>query len=111
MASDDPPFSKKTARILSFRRGMKGLPPAGPGQGLIEELAKYERGPANRSDATGEYRHRMIVNAAAFVFVAALMVAGWWIADTMARMRKDQDCVLSGRRNCSPVAVIPKARW
>jgi len=28
----------------------------------------------------------------------------------MARMRKDQDCVLSGRRGCTPVEVI-KDRW
>jgi hypothetical protein len=34
-----------------------------------------------------------------------LIVAGVWIADVMAKMRKDQDCVLSGRRGCTPVDV------
>jgi hypothetical protein len=29
----------------------------------------------------------------------------------MARMRKDQDCVLSGRRGCTPVDVERKDRW
>ena len=76
MASDEPSFSKQTARILSFRRGAKGLPPSGPVQGLVEDLAKYERDPADRDDGPGEYRHRMIVNAAAFLFVIALIAGG-----------------------------------
>jgi hypothetical protein len=37
------------------------------------------------------------------VFVLALMGAGLWLADTMARMRKNQDCVLSGRSGCTHV--------
>lgn len=105
MASNQPTYRRQTARILSFRRGAKR--PASPAQ----DLAKYELSPADRDDAPGEYRHRMIVNAVAFLFVIVLMVAGFWIADTMARMRKNQDCVLSGRRGCSPIEVIPKSRW
>jgi hypothetical protein len=46
----------------------------------------------------------------AFVFVAALIAAGLWLADTMAEMRKNQDCVLSGRRNCAPIE-INKDHW
>jgi hypothetical protein len=52
----------------------------------------------------------MIVNVAAFAVVAALIGAGLWLADTMATMRKNQDCVLSGRRGCTPVEVT-KERW
>lgn len=75
--------------------------------GQAPGLEKYERD--NHPD---DYRHRMIVNLAAFVFVILLVGAGYWLADTMARLRKDQDCVLSGRRNCNPVAVEPpRNRW
>jgi hypothetical protein len=45
----------------------------------------------------------MRVNAAAFLFVVALIGGAVWIADTLATMRKNQDCVLSGRRGCSPI--------
>ena len=31
--------------------------------------------------------------------------SGIWIADVMAHMRKDQDCVLIGRPGCTPVNV------
>jgi len=90
-------------RVVSFRRNSAGVraPPAPP----VEDLTKYERG-----DGPDDYRHRMIVNVTAFVFVAGLIGAGIWLADTMATMRKNQDCVLSGRRGCTPVEVT-KERW
>ncbi|MGI8526216.1 MAG: hypothetical protein ACR2K5_08560 [Pseudolabrys sp.] len=71
----------------------------------VADLAKYER-----SGEHDDYRHRMLMNAIAFVFVIALIGAGVWIADTMAAMRKNQDCVLSGRRGCTPVEVSHD-RW
>jgi hypothetical protein len=71
----------------------------------VEDLTKYER-----DGTSDDYRHRMIVNAIAFVFVIGLIAAGLWLADTMAAMRKNQDCVLSGRRGCTPVEVT-KDRW
>jgi hypothetical protein len=105
MTSNQSPSPKPEARILSFRRGRASararLTGAAPG------LDKYER-----DNSPDDYRHRMLVNLAAFVFVILLVGAGYWLADTMARMRKDQDCVLSGRRGCSPVNVdIPRNRW
>jgi hypothetical protein len=66
----------------------------------VEGLAKYER-----SDGPDDYRHRMLVNAAALVVVVLLMAVGLWLADTMATLRKNEDCVFSGRRNCAPVTV------
>jgi hypothetical protein len=91
------------SRIVSFRRSnaRTGPPPSAP----VEDLAKYER-----DESSDDYRHRMIVNVTVFVFVAGLIGAGIWLADTMAAMRKNQDCVLSGRRGCTPVEVS-KDRW
>lgn len=91
------------SRVINFRRNSRGVraPPTPP----VEDLTKYER-----SDASDDYRHRMIVNVTVFVFVIGLISAGIWLADTMAAMRKNQDCVLSGRRGCTPVEVT-KDRW
>lgn len=106
MPPDQSQPYKREARILSFRRGQAAVhlrPTATTAPGLD----KYER-----DDSPDDYRHRMLVNLAAFVFVLLLIAAGYWLADTMARMRKDQDCVLSGRRGCSPINVeIPRNRW
>ena len=90
-------------RVVSFRRG--GARPRPPATAPVEDLTKYER-----DEGSDDYGHRMIVNIAAFIFVVALIGAGVWLADTMASMRKNQDCVLSGRRGCSPVEFT-KERW
>jgi len=47
----------------------------------------------------------MINNGLAFGACIVLVLIGVWIADTMAEMRKKQECVLSGRRDCSSIAV------
>ena len=87
-------------RVLSFRRSPGGewrpsVPPRAD-----DDLAKYARG--SESD---DYRHRMVVNAAASLFVIALIGAGLWLAQSMADLRRNQDCVMSGRRNCAPIEV------
>jgi len=109
MTGTNPPLGKHGARILAFRRyrGTHRQTAVSP----VQDLVKFERGPREQAEEPGEYRHRMIVNLAAFLVVIALICTGLWLADTMARMRKDQDCVLSGRRGCTPVEVIPKDRW
>ncbi len=74
----------------------RNAPPHGP---MVEGLAKYEGGELD------DYRHRMMVNLAALVFTIMLSIAGVWLAIQIAEMRKSQDCVLSGRRNCAPIDV------
>lgn len=93
---------------LSARRRLQAKPSREPmAEGSpVRDFKTYEQ-----SDGTDDYRHRMITNLAALAFLAFLIIAGWWIADTMATMQKNQDCVLSGRRGCTPVdAPIPQ-RW
>jgi hypothetical protein len=101
--SDGDKSSHDDGRVVSFRRGQTPARPPDPTP--VEDLAKYQD-----RESPDDYRNRMIVNVAAFLFVAGLIGAGIWLADTMARMRKDQDCVLSGRRGCTPVEV-PQQRW
>ena len=45
----------------------------------------------------------MMVNVAAFLVAVVLSIAGGWLAIQIADMRKNQDCVLSGQRNCAPI--------
>jgi hypothetical protein len=74
--------------------------PSQPPPSPVEDLAKYEGG-----DEDDNYRHRMLVNLAALLFTVALAAAGVWLAIQIAEMRRNQDCVLSGRRNCTPIDV------
>lgn len=98
MMDERDPSSADGGRVVDIR----GRPLVRPPE---ENLAKYEGG-----DEPDDYRHRMVVNVIAFVFVIALIGGGLWLADTLAKMRKNQDCVLSGRRGCTPVEVS-KDRW
>jgi hypothetical protein len=47
----------------------------------------------------------MMVNLAALAFTVVLSIVGVWLVSQIADMRKNQDCVLSGRRNCTPIDV------
>ncbi len=83
-------------RVVQFRRrGARAplgrRPPVG-------DLAKYEGG-----EAPDDYRHRMLVNAAAFVFVLGLIGAGLWLVGAMADLHHQEDCLLAGRRDCTRI--------
>ncbi len=100
-----PEHSKSESQILRFRpRGSTFVRPL-PQPSPVRDLAKYE------GSGSDDYRHRMLMNLAAAAVTILLVVGGIWIANTMAQMRKDQDCVLSGRRGCTPVDVPVKPRW
>jgi len=110
MSSNDPPAPEQGARILNFSR-RPGIPPPPRPTGdlsrdVVEDLNKY-----TRDETPDNYRHRMAVNAVAFTFVVVLGLVGYWLADTMATMRKNQDCVLTGRRGCTPVEVPTGGRY
>lgn len=105
MTSDGSSSPDSGPRVVSFRRGRAGARTPATAPPPVDDLAKYEHA-ADGDD----YRHRMIVNAAAFLFVIALIGAGLWLANTMTQMRKNQDCVLSGRRGCTPIEVTGD-RW
>jgi hypothetical protein len=95
--ADQP--TNKTPRVLPFRH-RRSDELSGP-----DDLSQYER-----DGVPDDYRHRMWMNVAALIVVALLVGAGLWIANTMAAMRKNQDCVLSGRRGCTPVEA-QHDRW
>ena len=85
-------------RVVKFPRRLGGAPTAA--RPPVNDLSKYERG-----REPDDYRHRMLVNAAAFLFVLGLIGAGLWLADTMADLRRNQDCALAGHRNCLQVEL------
>ena len=65
------------------------------------DLSRYER----LRDEPDDFRHRMLANIAAFAFTLALTAIGIWLAMSIADLRKTQDCVLMGRRDCARISV------
>jgi hypothetical protein len=69
--------------------------------GLARDLSHYERDREEPDD----YRHRMLANIAAFAFTVALISVGIWLAMSIANLRKTQDCVLMGLRDCVRISA------
>ena len=100
MSAPRPESGEPKGLVLPFRRREKPRP---QGTGApVEGLEKYAE-----TSEPDDYRQRMINNVLALVFCILLVAAGVWLADRIAEMRKNQDCVLSGRRNCANVSVPP----
>jgi hypothetical protein len=81
--------SDADSRVIRFRsrtgashRGQRGNAPIGySGSDYlpVADLSKYEN-----PESEDDYRHRMIVNAIALVFVSLLSVAGFWLVNAIA---------------------------
>ncbi len=102
---NEPNSNDPEHRVLPFPqhgRGSSGpVKPRSPGP---------ESKTGRNDDDAADDRHRTITNVAGLAFVVLLIAAGIWLANTMATMRKNEDCVLSGRRNCAPIEA-PSTRW
>jgi len=102
----EPNDADVTGQVLRFRgrrhlgrsRIGSAAEPDDPAATPEDDFAQYEH-----DDDEVDYRQRMLMNVIAIAIVAMLVGAGVWIADTIADMEKDQDCVLQGRANCAPI--------
>ena len=65
------------------------------------DLSRYEK-PREQED---DFRQRMLANVAAFAFTVALTAVGIWLAISIADLRRTQDCVLMGRRDCVHIST------
>lgn len=70
------------------------------------DLSRYER-PSEEPD---DFRHRMLANIAALAFTIALTAIGIWLAMSIADLRRTQDCVLMGRRDCARISEMTGGR-
>ena len=111
-ADPGPPGSgEERGRVIELwsrrpRVGTEGKSSGAPGRPAVEDIAKFER--QGRDE---DYRHRMLINVLGFLFCAALALAGIWLANTIAELRQNQDCVLSGRRDCAHLDQPSRLRF
>lgn len=110
LKTQQPIASEEEHRVLKFRPRTSAHPPGRPGSGQAPEqdvgqepndLSRYERDRGEPDD----FRRRMLANVAAFAFTVALTAVGLWLAMSIADLRKTQDCVLMGRRDCARIST------
>ena len=93
-------------RVVKFRPRTSAEPPGRLPQDLLPQAADLSR--YERVGEPDDFRHRMLANLAAFAFTVALTAIGIWLALSIAELRKNQDCVLMGRRDCAQISSIPR---
>ena len=113
MKTQQPITAQDEHRVLKFRPRSSVHPPGRRGESSgdlgksgkqarpEDDLARYERD----RDEPDDFRQRMLANVAAFAFTVALTAIGIWLAMSIADLRKTQDCVLMGRRDCARISA------
>lgn len=110
MKTQRPISSDDEHRVLQFRPRTSPSPSVHRGTGSVQplhvapeplDLSRYEQ---PRPDPD-EFRHRMLANIAALAFTIALTAIGIWLAVNIADLRRTQDCVLMGRRDCARITT------
>jgi len=109
-----PIAAEEEHRVLQFRPRNAAAPaqPVWRGNAMVQplhkdtppeplDLSRYEQ-PREEPD---DFRHRMLANIAAAAFTVALTAIGIWLAISIADLRRTQDCVLMGRRDCVRISV------
>jgi hypothetical protein len=118
----EPDGARRSAKVLPFRpRGLVGQGPASrpPPRPAVEssddesepfdDLAQYEQD-REQQDESVNYPRRMLMNIIAVTVLTILIGAGVWLADTIAYMERNQDCILQGRQNCAPIEIAAPVR-
>jgi len=72
-------FRSRTDASQQSHRGKAPMGYSGPDYSPVPDLSKYEC-----SEGEDDYRHRMVVNAVALVFVSLLSLAGFWLVNAIA---------------------------
>ena len=62
-------------------------------------------------DAPMSARERTVTNLAIVLVVVVLIGAGVWMANAILEMRRIQDCVMAGRRNCAQITTPGRESW
>ena len=110
MKSQEPRRDEEKGRVVPFR---PRVPPARndnlrwphPLRPPVDDVGKYARGSEGDN-----YRHRMVNNLLAFAVLCLIVFCGIWLVNTMAQLRKDQDCALTGRTNCVTIKLPAEPR-
>ena len=105
LSQPDPRQADGFGQVVPFRRPNQApsLPATALDEADVDDLAPFEQDRAEPEPEEVDYRHRMFMNVVALGVVTLLVSTGVWLADTIAGMERDQDCVMQGRFNCAPI--------
>jgi hypothetical protein len=112
-----PIATEEEHRVLQFRPRNSVRPPNWQGHEAAQprrqktpasdflDLSRYEKPRQELDQEPDDFRQRMLANIAGFAFTIALMAIGIWLVMNIADLRRTQDCVLMGRRDCVQIST------
>ncbi len=65
------------------------------------------RPPSRQEDLEAD-RARARSNIVALAVAALLVFAGWLLVQKLGQTSRLEDCLMSGRTNCAPIAAMPR---
>ena len=113
MKTQRPIATEEEHRVLQFRPRNSARPP-GWRENVAAQARRQETPPPEFLDLSryekprqepDDFRQRMLANIAGFAFTLALMAIGIWLVISIADLRRTQDCVLMGRRDCVQIST------
>jgi hypothetical protein len=112
MSEERQGLPEEMGRVVRFRPRISGTAARHPAEAPAATREGSPVGDIDRYERAGEddYRHRMIMNVLALLVCLLLAGSGVWLANKIAEMRRNQDCVLSGRLNCARIDLPPSDR-
>jgi hypothetical protein len=103
MKAQRPIIADDDHQVIPFPKGgARSYPALGTHTAPSTDRARNEH-----DGEPDDFRHRMWANLAAFAFTAFLTAVGIWLASNIADLRKSQDCLLIGRRDCAHFTMPP----
>jgi hypothetical protein len=91
MADENPPPGNGSEKVVAFKRK-----PAEPTP------------PPAESQYQAEENVRIRTNLMALVLAAVLVLVGWLLVRKLGETTRIEDCLMSGRTNCAPIAATPR---
>jgi hypothetical protein len=83
-----------------------------PGSGKVVEFKEAQQRARRKALPPvdpREEQHRVRANLAALALAAVLIAVGWLLVQKLGASARMQDCLMSGRTNCAPIAItIPQ---
>jgi len=109
--TQQPIASEQEHRVLKFRPRTLPTLPAGRGTWATSLFSTKPRKSRTTCRATSETAMNRTIFAivcwqmCGLAFTVALTAIGIWLAVSIADLRKTQDCVLMGRRDCARIST------
>jgi hypothetical protein len=75
---------------------------------MTEPRPESQTSETSKTEVVDEAADRRLANIVLGVGLLLLIGAGWWLANALFEARQADNCISSGRRNCTPIETAPR---